>query len=254
MAAPGGSPFERELAYHERLYSGFAQSHFGRPAVRNFRQHLIARIVGLLRLDRGSVVVSLGCGIGDTELLLAPHVGRICGVELSPTGVRQARADASRQEITNVEFREGSFEDVPDLSTADAVIAIFFLHHLPDASLAAAPARIRQMLKSTGSFYSLDPSSHRLSGKVGRLLIPWMMKRYQTEDERELEPDATAGLFRQAGFTVRHGGYDFGSTPMAGLFPGWGFGYRAARRIDDGLLKAGALRRWGSNFEIIAHV
>jgi len=25
---------QRELAYHEKLYSGFAQSHFARPAVR----------------------------------------------------------------------------------------------------------------------------------------------------------------------------------------------------------------------------
>ena len=46
--------------------------------------------------------------------------------------------------------------------------------------------------------------------------------------------------------------YDFGSSPLAGLFPGWRAGYRAARRVDDCILRVGALRRLGSNFEVIA--
>lgn len=214
---------------------------------------MASRILNLLGADASSVVVSLGCGIGDTELLLAPHVGRVVGVDLSSKGVRQANADAKRLGITNVEFREGSFEDNLDLPRADGVIGIFFLHHLPDSVLAEAPVRLRSMLKPGGVFYSLDPSAHRLSGKVGRLLIPWMMKRYQTEDERELDPAWTLGLFERAGFaTTQRDVYDFVSSPLAGLLPGWELGYQAARGFDDLILKAPAFRKWGSNFEIIA--
>ena len=36
---------ERELAYHEKLYSGFAQTHFARPAVRALRAHMVERIL-----------------------------------------------------------------------------------------------------------------------------------------------------------------------------------------------------------------
>jgi hypothetical protein len=36
---------ERELAYHEQLYSGFAQSHFARAAVRELRRHMVSRIM-----------------------------------------------------------------------------------------------------------------------------------------------------------------------------------------------------------------
>ena len=79
-----------------------------------------------------------------------------------------------------------------------------------------------------------------------------MMKRYQTPDERELEPAAMAELFRGAGFDARVTMYDFGSSPLAGLLPGWRAGYRAARVVDDWLLKVPALRRLGSNFEVIA--
>jgi hypothetical protein len=101
-------------------------------------------------------------------------------------------------------------------------------------------------------FYSLDPSRRRLSGAVGRLLIPWMMKRYQTPDERELEPEATCRLFSDAGFDARVEIYDFGSSPLAGLFPGWGWGYGLARELDDWLLGFEWCRRRGSNFEIVA--
>jgi hypothetical protein len=77
------------------------------------------------------------------------------------------------------------------------------------------------------------------------------MKKYQTPDERELEPEATRDLFG-GGFDARIEMYDFGSSPLAGLFPGWATGYRAARAADDWLLRLGPLRARGSNFEIIA--
>jgi SAM-dependent methyltransferase len=243
---------ERELSYYERLYAGFAQSHFARPAVRALRQHMVDRMVRVLSLNSASMVLSLGCGVGDTELLLAPRVGRVVGIDLSPSGVRQANADAARLGIGNAEFVEGAFQEIRDLPPADAVIAIFFLHHLPDAVLAETPARLAQMLKPGGMFYSLDPSRHRLSGKVGRLLIPGLMKRYQTEDEQELDPGWTEELFQKAGFDARSDLYDFASSPLAGVFPGWRFGYRATRAMDDGILRIPGLRNLGSNFEIIA--
>lgn len=237
----------RELAYHEKLYSGFAQAHFARPAVRALRRHMVDRICGLTGIHSRSRVLSLGCGIGDTELLLAPHVAEIVGVDLSPAAIRQARADAARAGITNARFELGS--GAP--GRYDAIIAIFFLHHLPDAALAALPEQLRQRLAPGGVFYSLDPSRRRLSGTVGRLLIPGLMRKFQTPDERELEPEATRALFGNA-FDTRIEMYDFGSSPLAGLLPGWSAGYRAARAVDDWLLRAAFLRIRGSNFEVIA--
>jgi SAM-dependent methyltransferase len=247
LAAPQ-DVLQRELAYHEKLYSGFAQAHFARPAVRALRAHMARRILRMTGAGGGSRVLSLGCGIGDTELLLAPHVREIVGADLSPAAIRQARADAQGLGIRNARFEVGS--GAP--GRYDAVIAIFFLHHLPDAALAAMPGKLRECLEPGGVFYSLDPSRDRLSGVVGRKLIPGLMKKYQTPDERELEAAATAGLFRRAGFETRTEVYDFGSSPLAGLLPGWRFGYRVARALDDVLLRLPALRRRGSNFELIA--
>jgi SAM-dependent methyltransferase len=245
-AGPEGV-FARELAYHEKLYSGFAQAHFARPAVRALRAHMARRILEATGAGRNSRILSLGCGIGDTELLLAPHVGEIVGVDLSPAAIRQARADAARLGVRNARFEECEWPG----GGFDAAIAIFFLHHLPDSELAALPVKLAQTLCSGGAFYSLDPSRARLSGVVGRKLVPSLMKKSQTPDERELDGEATAAIFRRAGFEVREGMYDFGSSPLAGLFPGWRAGYRAARRLDDVLLRAPALRKRGSNFELL---
>jgi SAM-dependent methyltransferase len=247
MSADSDGVFQRELAYHEKLYSGFAQAHFARPAVRALRAHMAQRILRMTGAAESSRVLSLGCGIGDTELLLAPHVREIVGVDLSPAAIRQARADAQRLGIRNARFEEGS--EAPGVY--DVVIAVFFLHHLPDAALAELPRRLSEWLTPGGVFYSLDPSRDRLSGVVGRKLIPGLMRKYQTADERELEAAATAALFRGADFAVRTDVYDFGSSPLAGLFPGWRFGYRFARALDDWLLRAPALHRRGSNFELI---
>jgi cyclopropane fatty-acyl-phospholipid synthase-like methyltransferase len=238
----------RELEYHEKLYSGFAQSHFARPAVRALRRHMVERILKMTGAGPKSRVLSLGCGIGDTELLLAGHVAEVVGVDLSPTAVRQAQADAARLGIANAHFHKGS--GVP--GRFDAVIAIFFLHHLADAELADLPRGLKQNLADGGVFYSLDPSRRRLSGAVGRLLIPRLMKRYQSPDERELDPQATGDLFRRAGMEARVETYDFGSSPVAGLFPGWRAGYQLARKLDEGILRVPLLRRYGSNFEVIA--
>jgi SAM-dependent methyltransferase len=242
--------FQRELEYHEKLYSGFAQRHFARPAVRALRAHMVRRILALTGAGPASRVLSLGCGIGDTELLLAGHVKQVVGLDLSPAAVRQATADAARAGVCNATFIEGSMESAA--GRFDAVIAVFFLHHLPDDALAALPGRLRNLLLPGGAFYSLDPSARRLSGKVGRLLIPGKMKQYQTEDERELDPASTRDLFLRAGFDARASMYDFASSPWAGLFPGWSAGYRAVRALDEILLRVPGLARWGSNFEVAA--
>ena len=241
----------RELEYHERLYSGFAQSHFARPAVRALRAHMVRRILALTGAGPASRVLSLGCGIGDTELLLAPAVGELVGLDLSPAAIRQAREDAERAGVRNARFIEGTLEGLRE-PPFDVVFGIFFLHHLPEPVLAGLPARVAALLVPGGIFYSLDPSRRRLSGMVGRLLIPGLMRKYQSPDERELAPREMEELFLQAGFECRTDYYDFISSPLAGLFPGWAAGYRAARRVDDLIVRIPGLRQLGSNFAVVA--
>jgi len=241
---------QREIEYHEKLYSGFAQSHFAKPAVRALREHIVRRILKLTAAGKTARVLSLGCGIGDTELLLAPHVGELTGLDLSPSAIRQAKLDSAG--IGNLHFVEGTLESAHiGPASFDVVIAIFFLHHLPD-TVPELAGQIATILKPGGFFYSLDPSRYRLSGAIGELLIPKMMARYQSPNERQLAPRTTAEHFSKAGLDARFEYYDFVSTPLAGLFPSWRWGYRATRAIDEALVRTPLLNRVSSNFEVVA--
>ena len=155
---------------------------------------------------------------------------------------RQTRA-------ANVQFREGLVESVE--GRFDLVLGIFFLHHIPDEALGRMLESIHNRLAPGGVFYGLDPSRHRLSGAVGRVLFPSLMRKYQTPDERELDAALVSEFFAAEGMQCETGYYDFISSPLAGLLPGWRAGYHVARTADDLLLRIPGLRRLGSNLEIV---
>lgn len=242
----------QELEHHEQLYAGEAQALFAKPAVRAFRRHLVKRLVRLLRLTPASRVLSIGCGIGDTELVLAPHVAAVTGIDLSPAGIAQARADALAAGIRNARFIVGSVPGTELPGEFDAIIAIFFLHHLSQEELTAMPGIMKTLLRSGGRCYGLDPSRYRLSGAIGKIVVPWLMRKYQTEGEQPLDRRKLEAVFSRGGFDCQTGLYDFLSTPLAGLLPGWETGYRAARVLDDGLVRCPGVRELGSNVEIVA--
>ena len=244
---------ERELAYYETLYNSDVAGHFAKPAVVAFREYLVERILRVTGAGPESRVLSIGCGVGDTELLLARHVAHITGVDLSATAIREANSAASERGVNNVRFIAGAWQTAPVAGESfDLVLAIFFLHHLHAEELAAFPAALAPALRPGGVFYGLEPSVRRLSGFLGKLLVPKLMKKYQTEDERQLLPRSTAEPFRMAGFDADTHWFDFCSTPLAGLFPDWASGYRLARGVDEALTRCPGIRELSSNFELIA--
>lgn len=243
----------RELEHHEELYSGFAQEHFARSAVRAFRRHSVKRILKATGATSSSRMLSLGCGIGDTELLLAPHVRELVGIDLSPAAIKQAREDAAAAGIDNVQFDEGDLDSLAsEPASFDCVIAVFFLHHLDDGDLERLAVQTLELLKPGGIFYALDPSRYRLTGAIGKLIVPRLMEKHQSPDERQLRPGEVRSLFVGAGFDARTRIYDFLSTPVAGLFPGAPALYGFTRAMDELLIRIPLLRTLGSNFELIA--
>ncbi|MEO8026461.1 MAG: class I SAM-dependent methyltransferase [Bryobacteraceae bacterium] len=243
---------ERERRHHDELYSGFAQSHFQRPAVLAFREHFIRRLLRVTALPKDARVLSLGCGIGDTERMLAAHVREVIGIDLSEPGIAQARADAAKLGVHNVRFDQGLWQDVnPQDGPFDLVLAKFFVHHLSLAERERLPETLRTWLKPGGVFYALDPNRYRLLGVIGRLLIPEKMKQFQTEDEDPVSARELQCLFERNGFQAEARSFDYLSVPLAGLFPDWRAGYEIARLGDELLTRIPLLRATGSNVELI---
>jgi len=129
---------------------------------------------------------------------------------------------------------------------------VFFFHHLTDRELAAVPRELLAALAPSGTVYALEPSARRLAGAVAKLIVPRLMKRYQTADERQLLAEQTATRFRNSGFTTTTSWFDFVSTPLAGLLPSWESGYRLSRLLDHALIRIPLVNRWSANFELLA--
>ncbi|MDE6567080.1 MAG: 23S rRNA (uracil(1939)-C(5))-methyltransferase RlmD [Lachnospiraceae bacterium] len=66
-------------------------------------------------LQGGETVWDLYCGIGTISLFLSQKADRVCGVEIVPQAVENARENARLNQIINVEFYTGAAEEVvPD--------------------------------------------------------------------------------------------------------------------------------------------
>ena len=57
-------------------------------------------------------VWDLYCGVGTISLFMARHAGKVCGVEIIPEAILNAKANAERNGIGNAEFYVGKAEEV----------------------------------------------------------------------------------------------------------------------------------------------
>lgn len=73
---------------------------------------LLEKIIQELNLQGNETIVDTYCGVGTFTLPLAQKVKRIIGIELDKNSVEQAFINADINHITNVDFIEGSTENI----------------------------------------------------------------------------------------------------------------------------------------------
>jgi len=103
-------------------------------------------------IDRGSLVLDIGCGAGTDLLLAARHVGpegRAIGVDMTAAMRDRAIAGARASGLTHVEVRDGDATRLPlGDSTVDVVISNGVLNLVPDKPTAVR--EIARVLKRDG--------------------------------------------------------------------------------------------------------
>ena len=235
-----------ERDYHDRHYEAEAAL-FDTPLFRRVHDRAARQFLRIARAGRAHRILSLGCGDGSIERRLAPHVGTILGVDISPVAIAQARAKSAQ--FANLAFEvagkwQGDF---------DIVAAFAFLHHLDDAAIRDALRAARQALRPGGLFYSSDPSRRRLVG-LFRGLVRKTYERYHSPDERELDAGALAALAGEAGFSeVRTGYSDYFLGPLAWLAPGTpAWLAPGVEALDNLALGIPFMRRYASSFYLCA--
>ena len=102
-------------------------------------------------------VADLGCGTGGLSADLAPHVGRVVGVDASADMLAAAAGRCAA--LDNVDLHRGDLADLPlDDAVADAAVMVLALSYVDDP--AAALTEMSRVLKPGGKAVVVDLLPH----------------------------------------------------------------------------------------------
>ena len=152
---PTGRAWARELGYPEPELSRVPDA-----TVESFAG--VANHWTLGRIDRGEVVLDLGCGAG-TDLLIAAQMtgptGRAIGVDMTDAMLNRARVSAAEMGLANVELHESLIESLPLADrSVDVVISNGVIDLVPDKD--AVLEEIDRVLRPGGRLQIADVVIH----------------------------------------------------------------------------------------------
>ena len=247
-------PLDVERAHEDQWYRRVTTERFFERE--GFRRLIAANLDALRRsvpITPQTRVLSLGCGSGEYERLLATECQSVIGVDLSEVAVTYARDRAARAGLTNIRFVSAPIEDVDVADGSIDLVVIFgVLHHLDARQRAGTYARVRRCLVPGGWAYSRDPNARGLLRRVAGPLA--RRDEFHSPNEAALDPAATAGEWAAAGFTdVRVDYTDVMGGPLPWMLPvSSSLLWSAVFAFDRAWLGVPALRRLASQFAVAA--
>jgi len=131
----------RDVVQSSIDFSGLPHSFFMRAKADLLRE-LIAQQLG----QEKPAMLDVGCGVGSFHPLLRGMVGRLCGIDVSPASIVQARADNNDVDYQAFDGRSFPFDD----AGFDLVTAICVLHHVAPADWAHFMNEMRRVVRPGG--------------------------------------------------------------------------------------------------------
>jgi len=247
------TPHATEEEHHDEFYRCDASAVFDTPWFLEVRR-VLANL--LMRRGRGSPqdrVLSLGCGDGRVECLMASHVQEIVGIDVSSVAIDQARARAAHGGLANLRFEVGDIERLAlPPASFDVIWMLGVLHHLDQPGTIKLLGRCLEILQPGGVMVSNDPSARRLI-RVFKAFVRMQYRKYHSPDERELDPHWLAKTYAAVGFNPVSICYnDFFLGPLAWLSPRGGSLVKPLSALDSLLLAVPGVRTLASDFLVIA--
>lgn len=134
----------------------------------------LAGQVALTRLELRpeDVLLDVGTGTGDKAIAAARICRQVIGIDVSRKSLQRARTRAKEEELHNVVFAYGAFEDLcTELDLASygitKILAVYSLHHLPDEMKKRSLLTLATLLRRPGRMvigdimFFEDPTEHK---------------------------------------------------------------------------------------------
>lgn len=196
MVAQTTSEFDAYASdYRERIerlvgFSGRSHHFFVETKV----NHLLETVTALGGVPKQMRMLDLGCGTGETDSLLVPHVGELHGLDISAASIEVA---GQRPENASVRYATYPGGQLPyENDTFDAVFAITVLHHVPHGDWTSFFQEMTRVIKPGGFviLYEHNPFNP---------LTRWIVSRCEFDRDAVLLSARTAqGLYRAAGLCI----------------------------------------------------
>lgn len=198
-------------------------------------------------------VLSLGCGRGRFERMLAERAERVLGIDLSPESVEVAREEAGERGLGNLRFECADVTSFDLGERFDTVVCIGFLHHLDEEEGRRLLGRAHAHLEPGGLLHTQDPNVHGVLRALGRRVLGDRYHAYHSPDERELDPEAVRRDALEAGFASARLRYmDLTLIPGMQLLPRAPAPLMHAFEWVDRAWCALPAARWASGFSLDA--
>jgi ubiquinone/menaquinone biosynthesis C-methylase UbiE len=141
---------EAAIAKAETVFNA-ASDYFDAPAL-SFWNRFGQQTIDRLALRVGDRVLDVCCGTGASAIPAAVAVGptgQVLGVDVATALLELARNKAQQQNLANIEFRAGDFENLglPNESF-DAIVCVFGIFFVPD--MVAAVRELWRMVRPGG--------------------------------------------------------------------------------------------------------
>lgn len=130
-------------------------------------------------INKNSITLHIGCGIGRIEKYLAKKVKKVVGVDIAVSMVKKAKLNVKLSNATFI-VNDGQTLTFPE-KHFDFVYSFFVFQHMPTNSFKSYIREVSRVLKKNGKFFFQIPLDEENKMKEPNKNNPWLMRYYKAK-------------------------------------------------------------------------
>lgn len=139
-------------------------------------------------INKKTILLDIGCGVGRLEYSLARYVYKCIGVDIAPSMINLAKKNVKAK---NIEFLETNGKDLQVLKNQnfDLIFSIIVFQHLPKEIFLNYLKESKNLLKKSGKIFFQIPIYSKIKPAEPPKNHPWGLRYYQIKELQKILKD-----------------------------------------------------------------